>query len=58
MNIPARQVLAVGDSDNDIGMLRAAGLSFAYQPKSDRVRRAAKRQLHDRLDELLQFVPR
>ena len=40
-----------------IGMLRAAGLSFAYQPKSERVRRAAKRQLHNRLDELLQFVP-
>ena len=57
MGITSRQVLAVGDSDNDIGMLRAAGLSFAYQPKSDRVRRAAKKQLHHRLDELLQFVP-
>jgi glucosyl-3-phosphoglycerate synthase len=57
MGISSRQVLAVGDSDNDIGMLRAARLSFAYQPKSERVRRAAKRQIHHRLDELLQFVP-
>jgi len=57
MGISSRKVLAVGDSENDIGMLRAAGLSFAYQPKSERVRRAAKRQLHHRLDELLQFVP-
>ena len=56
MDISARQVLAVGDSDNDIGMLRAAGLSFAYQPKSERVRRAAKRKIDDRLDELLKYV--
>ena len=57
MGINSRQVLAVGDSENDIGMLRAAGLSFAYQPKSERVRRAAKRQIHHRLDELLPLVP-
>ena len=58
MGISSRQVLAVGDSDNDIGMLRAAALSFAYQPKSERVSRAAKKVLHTRLDELLRFVPR
>jgi glucosyl-3-phosphoglycerate synthase len=58
MGISSRQVLAVGDSDNDIGMLRAAGHSFAYQPKSERVSRSAKKVLRHRLDELLQFVPR
>jgi len=52
----ARDVVAVGDSDNDIGMLRAAGLSVAYQPKSDRVRRAAKQVVSGRLDELLKWV--
>ena len=54
--ISARQVLAVGDSDNDVGMLRAAGKSFAFQPKTDRVRRAAKRVITDRLDEVLEWA--
>lgn len=56
MGIKSRRVLAVGDIENEIRMLRAVGLSFAYQQKSERVRRAAKRQLHTRLDELLQFA--
>lgn len=55
-NLRARDVVAVGDSDNDIGMLRAAGLSVAFQPKNDRVRRAAKRVIYGRLDELLKWV--
>jgi HAD superfamily phosphoserine phosphatase-like hydrolase len=52
----AHHIIAVGDSDNDVGMLRGAGLSVAYQPKSERVRRAAKRVITGRLDELLQWV--
>jgi glucosyl-3-phosphoglycerate synthase len=52
----ARQIVAVGDSDNDIGMLRGAGLSVAYQPKSERIRRAAKHVITGRLDELLKWV--
>ncbi len=56
MGISARQVLAIGDSNNDIGMLRAAGSSFAFQPKSERVRCAAKLVVHDRLDEILKWV--
>jgi phosphoserine phosphatase len=48
----------VGDSDSDIGMLRAAGMSVAFQPKSDRVRRAAKVVIDDRLDRLLRWVNR
>lgn len=54
--LSARQVVAVGDSHNDVGMLRGAGISVAYQPKSDRVRRAAKHVITGRLDELLKWV--
>lgn len=57
MGVSARNILAVGDGENDIGMFRAAGLSIAFQPKSDRVRRAAKKVIRGRLDELLAFVP-
>lgn len=56
MGITARSVLAVGDGENDIGMLRAAGVSVAFQPKTERVRRAAKHVVTERLDEVLQFV--
>lgn len=54
--LSARQVVAVGDSDNDIGLLRGAGMSIAFQPKNDRVRRAAKHVANGRLDELLKWV--
>jgi len=56
MGISPRSVLAVGDGENDIGMLRAAGRSVAFQPKSDRVRRAAKRVITGRLDGLLKYA--
>jgi glucosyl-3-phosphoglycerate synthase len=36
------QILAVGDGENDICMLRAAGRSVAFQGKNRRVRAAAK----------------
>jgi len=38
MDISARKILAVGDGENDIGTFRAAGISVAFQSKSDRVR--------------------
>jgi glucosyl-3-phosphoglycerate synthase len=57
MGISARQVLAVGDGENDCGMLRAAGISIAFQPKSERLRRIAKHVIHKSLDQLLDFVP-
>jgi glucosyl-3-phosphoglycerate synthase len=57
MGIKARAVLAVGDGENDVGLLRAAGISVAFQPKTDRVRRAAKHVVTGRLDEVLQFAP-
>jgi HAD superfamily phosphoserine phosphatase-like hydrolase len=53
MGIRAKDVLAVGDGENDVGMLRAAGVSVAFQPKSDRVRKAAKQVVLGRLDEVL-----
>jgi glucosyl-3-phosphoglycerate synthase len=52
----ARDVVAMGDSDNDIGMLRGAGISVAYQPKHESVRRAAKHVITGRLDEVLKWV--
>lgn len=54
--ISPKQMLAVGDNDNDAGMLRAVRKSFAFQPKTDRVRRAAKRVINDRLDEVLEWA--
>ncbi|MBM3875678.1 MAG: hypothetical protein FJ386_03040 [Verrucomicrobia bacterium] len=57
MGLKRTQVLAVGDGLNDTGMLRAAGMSVAFQPKDERVARAAKRVVHGRLDGLLAFVP-
>ena len=56
MGLKRSQVLAVGDGLNDIGMLRAAGMSVAFQPKHERVAKAAKHTVTGRLDELLQFL--
>ena len=36
------QIVAVGDGENDICMLKAAGYSIAFQPKNRRVKNAAK----------------
>ncbi len=57
MHVPATRILAVGDGLNDIGMLRAAGVSIAFQPKAEQVRKAAMHVIESRLDELLKFVP-
>lgn len=56
MGVSARSVLAVGDGENDVGLLRAAGMSVAFQPKTERVRRAAKHVVTGRLDEVLKLV--
>src|SRR5262249_26460520 len=48
MGIAPSQVLAVGDGDNDIGMMRAAGMSVAFQPKTERVARTAKHVVYQR----------
>jgi glucosyl-3-phosphoglycerate synthase len=40
--LSAAEVIAVGDGENDVCMLRAAGISVAYRPKTRSVRAAAK----------------
>ncbi len=47
LEISASEIVAVGDGENDICMLRAAGLSVAYRPKNRAVRAAAS---HTTLD--------
>lgn len=43
LNLALENILAVGDGENDTCMLRKAGTSFAFQPKSRRVAEAAQR---------------
>ncbi len=51
------QVLAIGDNRNDICMLKAAGLSFAFQPKAPEVARAVDRVLRGPLSKALDWIP-
>lgn len=48
--------LAVGDGDNDICMLREAGISIAYRPKSRAVQKAAAHTLNRSLLDVLDLV--
>lgn len=50
------EIIAVGDSDPDICMLRNAGLSVVFQPKSQAVAKAARVAIHQTLSELLRHV--
>ena len=45
--IPLEQCAAVGDSENDLPMLKAAGLSFAMGNAPEQVRQAAHRVVPD-----------
>jgi len=56
MQLAPKNVIAVGDGNNDVCMLRAVGHSFAFQPKTAKVRSAAKRVLENSLLELLDLV--
>jgi phosphoserine phosphatase len=51
--IRSSQVLAVGDSENDVCLLRQAGFGVAFEPKSDLVRRAADAVIHGDLRHVL-----
>jgi len=42
LNIPIRQTIAVGDADNDLDILRTAGLSVAMGNGNDNVKKIAK----------------
>jgi len=54
--IEEEQILAVGDGMNDTCMLRAAGLSVAFEPKSAVVSEAAQFVVRDDLSEILKLV--
>jgi HAD superfamily phosphoserine phosphatase-like hydrolase len=53
LGLGAENVLAVGDGDPDACMLAAAGMSVAFQPKSERVRNAARHVVAGNLLEIL-----
>jgi glucosyl-3-phosphoglycerate synthase len=54
--LASTDVIAVGDGENDICLLRAVPLSFAFRPKSERVRDAARHVIDDSLSNLLGVV--
>jgi HAD superfamily phosphoserine phosphatase-like hydrolase len=56
LGIPADRMLAVGDGQNDVCMLQASRYSFAFEPKSEAVRQAAKVSLFGDLSPLLNEV--
>ena len=56
LNLAPERVLAVGDSDNDICILRAVGISVAFQPKTPAVCDAAKHIVKDDLRGVLRLL--
>lgn len=56
LGLDASQVLAVGDGENDICLLRAAGLSFAFRPATEAVRSAGKVVVEGDLADLLEIA--
>jgi glucosyl-3-phosphoglycerate synthase len=53
LSLSPERVLAVGDSDPDACMLRAAGVSVAFQPKSPALAASAGHVVHENLLEVL-----
>lgn len=56
IGIGAERVLAVGDGENDICLLKAAGMSVAFRPKTMAVQAAAEHAVLGDLTEVLPFV--
>lgn len=56
LDLKPSQVLAVGDSENDICLLKAVGTSIAFQPKSPAVAAAAQHTVSDTLARVLDYV--
>jgi phosphoserine phosphatase len=56
LGINASQVLAIGDGDNDVCLLRNAGTSIAFQPKTPRVRAAAHHLVVGDLRQILSII--
>jgi HAD superfamily phosphoserine phosphatase-like hydrolase len=53
MGIGPDRVLAVGDGENDVCMLQAAGTSVAFRPTRERVRAAARHVVEGALSDAL-----
>jgi glucosyl-3-phosphoglycerate synthase len=58
MGIQPEQVFAIGDSDPDACLLRAAGESVAFHPKSDAVRQAARHVVEGPLSDVVKIACR
>jgi HAD superfamily phosphoserine phosphatase-like hydrolase len=56
LSVSRERILAVGDNDPDACMLRAAGMSVAYQPKSKMVEESALHVVHGNLLEVLECL--
>ncbi len=56
MGLSTDQVLAVGDGDNDVCLLRAAGTSVAFRPKTSQVQAVATVVVESDLTELLSKI--
>lgn len=56
VGIGPERVLAVGDSENDVCLLHAAGISVAFQPKTLAVRAAAKHVIEHDLRGILHLL--
>lgn len=56
LNVTPEQVLAVGDSENDVCLLHGAGNSVAFQPKRPSVRDAARHVIEDDLRGILKLL--
>jgi phosphoserine phosphatase len=56
LSLSRERILAVGDNDTDACMLRAAGRSVAYQPKSKLVEESALHVVHGNLLEVLECL--
>lgn len=53
LGLTQEKVIAVGDSDPDACMLRAAGVGIAFQPKTKTFEASAKHVYHENLTEIL-----
>lgn len=58
LDLSPERVLAVGDGDPDICMLKMAGVSVAFQPKSNAVESSAQYVLQNSLSEILGCIQR
>lgn len=56
--IPASRVLAVGDSLNDLCLLKRAGVGIAYEPKTDEVENAANYVVRGDMRQVLEICAR